>query len=89
LEVALKNGHLATLEDTISVEVLTDLVGLAEALIEMNYMLAAGVVLRSCTRGNACESCVFLHATMPSQTKPKLEQLQAGASGKGVLDTIE
>lgn len=84
---ALSKGRLATIEETISAEVLSDLREHAEELIRSKYYLAAAIILRAVLEERLRKLCES-NSCMPTSQRPTIESFKQSLCSAQVIDKI-
>lgn len=83
---AVENGWLATIDELVEAEVLSDLTEHAEALIERGYMLAAAVVLRAVLEERLRKMIAAHNLTITG--KPGIENFKVALQQAKIVDKL-
>jgi hypothetical protein len=84
---ALTKGHLVTIEEAVSAEVLGDLLEHAEELIKAKYHLAAAIILRAVLEERLRKLCESNNC-MPTSQRPTIESFKQSLQAATVIDKI-
>ncbi len=84
---ALQHGRLATVEELITADILTDLLEQAGALLAAEYFLPAAVILRAILEERLRKLCVT-HNCPPSVPKSTIEHFKQALYAAKVIDKI-